>query len=110
MLQVKTEKNYEANSPQMSDHTHKILITGGSGSGKTNALLHLESYQPVIVKIYLYAKNPHKAKYKLLIKKCKSVGSKHCNDPESFTEHSNDMMMFMKILINTLNRNKNPKY
>ena len=40
-----------------------MIIIGGSGSGKTNALLNLISKQPDIDKIYLYAKDPIKAKY-----------------------------------------------
>ena len=39
-----------------------ILIIGGSGSGKTNALLNLVNNQPDIVKIYLYAKGPYEPK------------------------------------------------
>ena len=42
------------------DDTYRILIIGGSGSGKTNALLNLISNQPDIDKIYLYAKDPMK--------------------------------------------------
>ena len=41
------------------DHPYKILIVGGSGSGKTNALLHLIRKQNsgvLIDKIYLYPK------------------------------------------------------
>ena len=38
------------------DHPYIILIIGGSGSGKTNALLNLINNQPDIDKIYLYAK------------------------------------------------------
>ena len=34
-------------------------ITGGFGSGKTNALLYLISHQPDINKYYLYANNPY---------------------------------------------------
>ena len=33
------------------DHPYRILITGGSGSGKTNALLSLINNQPGIDKI-----------------------------------------------------------
>ena len=36
----------------------KLLIIGGSGSGKTNALLNLISNQPDIDKIDLYTKDP----------------------------------------------------
>ena len=36
----------------------KLLIIGGYGSGKTNALLNLISNQPDINKIDLYTKDP----------------------------------------------------
>ena len=41
--------------PQISDHSYRILITGSSGSGKTNALPNLISHQPDIDKIYVYS-------------------------------------------------------
>ena len=34
------------------DHPYRILIIGGSGSGKTNLLLNLIENQPAIDKIY----------------------------------------------------------
>ena len=49
----------------------KILIIGGSGSGKTNALLNLINNQPDIDKIYLYAKDPYEAKYQFYLKNVK---------------------------------------
>ena len=55
----------------ISDHPYKILIIGGSGSQKTNALLNLINNQPDIDKIYLYAKDPYEAKYQYLINKGK---------------------------------------
>ena len=42
-------------------------MIGGSGCGKSNALLNLIRHEPEIDKIYLYAKDPYKAKYQLLI-------------------------------------------
>ena len=39
------------------DHLYRILIIGGSRSGKTNALLHLIKEEDEIDKIYLYAKD-----------------------------------------------------
>ena len=57
----KTEHNL--NCPYIPDQLYRILIIGGSGSGKTNALLNLINYQPDIDKIYLYAKDPYEAKY-----------------------------------------------
>ena len=50
-------------------HPYRILIIGGSGSGKTNALLNLINNQPDIDKIYSYAKDPYKAKYQFLFNK-----------------------------------------
>ena len=41
------------------DHPCRILIIGGSGSGKTNVLLNLIDDQLHIDKIYLYAKDPY---------------------------------------------------
>ena len=49
------------------DHPYKILIIGGSGSGKTNVLLNLIDNQPDVDKIYLYAKDPYEVKYQYLI-------------------------------------------
>ena len=51
-----------------------MLIIGGSGSGKTNLLLHLIENQPDIDKIYLYVKDPYESKYQYLINKRECVG------------------------------------
>ena len=72
-------------------HPFKILIVGGSGSGKSNALLNLINNQPDIDKIYLYAKDPYEAKYQYLIHKREKVGLDHFKDPRVFIEYSNDM-------------------
>ena len=87
------ENKIEHNSkwPQIPDHPYRILIAGGSASGKTNALLNLKNNQPDIDKIYLYAKDPYEAKYQYLIKKREKVGQYHFDDPKAFIEHSNDM-------------------
>ena len=77
--------------PYIPDHPYRILITGGSGSGTTNALLNLVNNQPYIDKIYLYAKDPYEAKHQFLISKRESTGLKHLNDHKAFTEYSNDM-------------------
>ena len=45
--------------PYIPDHPYRILIVGGSGSEKTNALLNLINNQPDIDKIYLYAIDPY---------------------------------------------------
>ena len=53
------------------DHPYRILIIGGSGSGKTNTLLNLINKQKDIDKIYLYAKDLSESKYEHLIKNVK---------------------------------------
>ena len=73
------------------DHPYRILIIGGSGSGKTHALLNLINSLLDIDKIDLYAKDPYEAKYQFLINRRESTGLKHFNDPKAFTEYSNDM-------------------
>ena len=73
------------------DYPYRILIIGGSRSGKTNALLNLINHQPDIDKIYLYAKDLYEKKYQLLINKREEVGLKHYDDPKAFIEYSNDM-------------------
>ena len=85
----KTEHNPDW--PYIPDHPYRIIIIGGSESGKTNALLNLINKQPDIDKIYLYAKDPYEAKYQFLINKRESIGLKHFNDPKAFIEYSNDM-------------------
>ena len=43
--------------PYIPDHPYRVLIIGGSGSGKTNILLNLINEQKYIDQIYLYAKD-----------------------------------------------------
>ena len=63
-----------------SNHLYRMLLIGGSGSGKTNALLNLikeqDSDSPTD-KIYLYAKDLNEPIYQLLIKKRENVGIKY---------------------------------
>ena len=64
-----------------------MLIIGGSGSGKTNALLNLIKKQDadnLIGKIYLYAKDLNEPKYQFLIKKREDAGIKHLIDLNVF--------------------------
>ena len=100
----KTEHNN--NWPYIPDHPYRVLITGGSGYGKTNVLLNLIENQPDIEKIYLYAKDPYEAKY--LIKIREKVGIDHHNDPRAYIEYSNDMRDVYKN-INYYNPDKENK-
>ena len=88
-----TENMIEHNSkwPHIPDHPYRILIIGGSGSGKTNALLNLINNQPDIDKIYLYAKDLYETKNHYSINKREKVGLNHFDDPKAFMEYSNDM-------------------
>ena len=92
--EYKTEHNQKWS--HIPDHPYRILIIGGSGLGKTNALLNLINNQPDIHKIYLYAKDPYEAKYQFLINERKSIGLKYFNNPKAFIEYSNDMQDVFK--------------
>ena len=63
--------------PYIPDHPYRILIMGGSVSGKANALLNLISNQPNIDKIYLHGEDLYEEKYQYLINKREKVGLKH---------------------------------
>ena len=102
----KTEHN--KNWPYIPDHPYRILIIGGSGSGKTNVLLNLIENQPEIDKIYLYAKDTQEEKYQYLINKREGVDIDDFNDSKAFTEYSNDMRDVHKN-INKYNPDKENK-
>ena len=84
-------KKHNEKSPYIPDHPYRILIIGGSGSGKTNTLLNLINEQNDIDKIQLYTRDLNKTKYKILIKKREDAGIKNLNDPNAFIECSNTM-------------------
>ena len=60
----KTEHN--SNWQRIPDYPYRVLISGGSGSGKTNVLLNLINHKPDTDEIYLYANDPYEAKYQLI--------------------------------------------
>ena len=92
--------------PYIPDHPYRILIVGGSGSGKTNALLNLIHNHLDIDKIYLYAKDPYERKYQYLIDKREKVGIDHFKDPKAFMDIQMICKMFtiiLKITIQEIN-------
>ena len=65
---ITNENNKKHNEkwPYIPDHPYRILIIGGSGSGKTSTLLNLIKEQvkrDVIDKIYLNARDLNEPKY-----------------------------------------------
>ena len=66
--------------PYIPDHSYRILIIGGSGSGKTNTLLNLINEQEDIDKIYLHAKDLSESKYECLIKNRENAGIRYLNE------------------------------
>ena len=100
---------HNKNWPYTPDHPYRILMIGSSGSGKTNALSNSINNQRDVDKIYLYAKDPYKAKYQFLIIKRESTGLKHFNDHKAFIEYSSYMHDVYKN-INECNPDKNVKY
>ena len=67
----KNNKEHNEKWPYIPDNPYRILIIGGSASGKTNALINLIHEQNNIDKFYLYTKDLSEPKYDLLIKKRK---------------------------------------
>ena len=85
------ETKHNKNWSYIPDHPCRILIVGGSGPEKPNLLLKLIENQPEIDKTYLYAKDPYESKYQYLVNKTEGVGINHFNDPQAFSDYSNDM-------------------
>ena len=56
MKTAKNKMNKKSNG-HIPDHSYRILIIGGSGSGKTNVLINLINEQNGIDKIYFYSRD-----------------------------------------------------
>ena len=66
---ITNENNKKHNEkwPYIPDHPYRILIIGGSGSGKINAFINLINERNDIDKVYSYARDLSKPKYEYLI-------------------------------------------
>ena len=83
------EINHIKNWPYIPNHPYRILIIGGSGSGKTNMLLNLvKDQQPDIDKIYLYVKDPFESNYQTLINGREKWRIKNLKNPKAFINYS----------------------
>ena len=80
-----------------------MLIIGGSGSGKTNALLNFikdqDNNDELIDGIYLYAKDLNEQKYQFLIQKREDARINHSNDSKAIIKCS----QYMDDVYNNMN-------
>ena len=77
-VEINHNLNWNYHNLNIPDHSDRVLIIGGSGSGKTNVLFNLIKHQrPDIDEIYLYVKDPLELKCQLLIKEREKVGMKN---------------------------------
>ena len=83
------EISLNQNWPYIPDHPYRILIIGGSGSGKSNVLSNLIKHErPDIYKNYLHVKDPFVSKYQLLINGREKVGIIKLKNPKAYVDYS----------------------
>ena len=87
----KNNKKHYEKRPFIPDHPYRIIKIGGSGSGKTNALINLINKQNDIDKDFLYSRDLSEPKYEYLINKGEDEGIKHLNNTNASIEYSNTM-------------------
>ena len=96
----KNNKKHNEKWPYIPDHSYRIIIFGGSGSGKTNALINLINEQNNIDKIYLHVRDLFESKYEYLIKKREDLGIKHLTIDTASS--ASDPLRFTKKLFDSL--------
>ena len=104
------KKNKKQNKkwPLIPDHPYRILIIGGSGSRKTNAMLNSINEQDDVDK-KIVCKRFKGNQVWFSIKKSKNAEIKHLNDLNAFIECSNTMnYVYEKIDEYNPNRQRKP--
>ena len=67
---------------------NRIVVFGGSESGKTNVLLNSIKYRgPNVAKIYLYVKDPFESKYQLLNNERDKAAIEKLKNPKPFIDY-----------------------
>lgn len=85
---------YVQNESYLPQHPFRLIINGGSGTGKTNQLLNLlfhDTYSLNYHKVYLYAHDLSEPKYEYLIKKFENIADDMRVPVEEIFEHSDKM-------------------
>ena len=105
---IANENNKEHNEkwPYIPDHPHRILIIGGSGSGKTNALLNVIKELDDINKIYLRAKDLWEPKYEFWSKSAKMLEQTILMIQMHLLSVQTEWMTFIKTFIITIQAEK----
>ena len=84
-------KEHNPNWPKIPDHPYRILIVGGSGSRKTNALHNLINHEPDTEKMSLYTKDSWEAKCQPIINQIENTHLNYLNVSKAFIEYPNKM-------------------
>ena len=95
-------KEHIPNWSKILDHSFRILIIKGSGSGRTKTWLNLINRQSDIDKMYSNTKDSYEAKYQVLINKQQSVGLIIVMTLKHLLNTLMIWVIFIKMLISTI--------
>ena len=95
-------KEHIPNWSKILDHSFRILIIEGSGSGRTKTWLNLINRKSDIDKMYSNTKDSYEAKYQVLINKQQSVGLIIVMTLKHLLNTLMIWVIFIKMLISTI--------